>query len=135
MLQAVGVNAEVEVVDFAKQFERYYKGTFQLMIWNTTPYLDPIFIFDRFIGDKARQPDKLWDDPKAIDLLKQLDDAPDSAHRQPIFDALHRLYLADAPLVAWTFRVAPTGLRSAVEDYDAWPGGKPRFWNVSLRTP
>jgi peptide/nickel transport system substrate-binding protein len=124
MLQAVGVNAEVDVVDFAKQFDRYYKGAYQLMVWDTTPYLDPIFIFDRFIGDKAKQPEKIWDDPEAIALLQQLFDAPDPARRQPLFDALQRLCLADAPLVAWNFRITPTGLRSNVEGYEAWSGEK-----------
>jgi peptide/nickel transport system substrate-binding protein len=133
MLQAAGVNAEVDVVDFAKQFERYYKGSYQLMVWDTTPYLDPIFIFDRFIGDKSKQPEKVWDDPKAIDLVRQLFAVSDPTARQPIFDALHRLLMADAPLVPWCFRAAPIGLRSNVEGFEAWPGEKPRFWGVSLK--
>ncbi|HLW92706.1 MAG TPA: ABC transporter substrate-binding protein [Roseiarcus sp.] len=135
MLQAAGINAEVDVVDFAKQYDRYYKGAFQLMTWDTTPYLDPILIFDRFIGDKSKQPEKIWDDPKAIDLLNQLYQTSDPAKRQPIFDELHRLYLADAPLVAWLFRNVPTALRDNVEGYEPWPGEKARFWGVSLKAP
>ena len=135
MLQAIGINAEVDVVDFAKQFDRYHKGAYQLMTWDTTPYPDPMFIFDRFIGDKSKQPEKIWDDPNAIDLLNQLFQTSEPAKRQPIFDALHRLYLANAPLVAWLYRVVPTAVRSNVEGDEPWPGEKARFWGVSLKGP
>jgi peptide/nickel transport system substrate-binding protein len=133
MLQQVGINADVDVVDFAKQFDRYYKGSYQLMTWDTTPYLDPMLIFDRFIGDKSKQPEKIWDDPKAIELLGQLFQTADPQMRKPIFDTLHRLYLEDAPVVAWVFRNVPSALRNNVEGYEPWPGEKARFWNVSLK--
>jgi len=50
MLKAVGINADVEVLEFATQFQHYYAGMYQMSIWNLTPYLDPIYIFERFVG-------------------------------------------------------------------------------------
>ncbi|MFX5530063.1 ABC transporter substrate-binding protein, partial [Acinetobacter baumannii] len=38
MLQAVGIKAEVETIEFGAQLDRYFKGRYQLMVWNVTPY-------------------------------------------------------------------------------------------------
>lgn len=132
MLQAVGINAEVQVLEFATQFERYYSGSYQMMVWNLTPYLDPIFLFERFIGDKRKQADKVWDDPKARDLLKRLFAADTPEARQPIFDDLHRLFLEDAPLVVWAPRVMFSAYRDSVKGYAPWPGERARLWDVAL---
>ena len=132
MLQAAGINADVETVEFSTQLQRYFKGNYQLMVWNTTPYLDPTFTFDRFIGDKAKQPEKMWDDPRAIALLRDLYVASSPAERQPIFDALQRLYVEQAPLVAWSARVTASAVRDTVHGFEPWAGEKPRFWNTSV---
>ena len=42
MGQQVGLNLSVEVVEFAAQLSRYGKGDYQLMVWNYTPYRDPV---------------------------------------------------------------------------------------------
>lgn len=132
MLQAVGINAEVQVLEFATQFQRYYSGNYQMMVWNLTSYLDPIFLFERFIGDKSKQADKVWDDPKARALLTRLFAAETPEARQPVFDDLHRLFLEDAPLVVWAPRVSFAATRGKVEGFQPWPGGLPRLWNVTL---
>jgi peptide/nickel transport system substrate-binding protein len=132
MLQAVGINAVVEDVEFANHMDRYYKGTYQLNIWQTTPYLDPMLVFDRFIGDLTKEPEKIWGDPKAMDLLSQLFDASTQERRQSLYDALQGLYVEDAPMLVWAARTSVVALRTTVQGYEPWPGLKPRFWNVWL---
>jgi peptide/nickel transport system substrate-binding protein len=132
MLREVGLNVDVEVMEFGAQFERYYAGRYQMMVWNVTPYLDPLFIVERFTGDKARQADKPWDDPKARDLLRSLFAERDVARRQALYDDLQRLYLDDMPMVVWGTRVSFSAVRKNVVGFEGWPGQKPRFWNVSV---
>jgi peptide/nickel transport system substrate-binding protein len=133
MLQAVGINAVVEDVEFANHMNRYYKGTYQLNIWLTTPYLDPMFVFDRFIGDPSKEPERIWNNPQAMAALADLFEAQTTEAKQALFDKLHKLYVEDAPMVVYAARASVAALRSNVQGYEPWPGLKPRFWNVSLQ--
>jgi peptide/nickel transport system substrate-binding protein len=132
MAQQAGLNLTVEVVEFATQLSRYNKGDYQLMVWNYTPYLDPAFGLDRFIGDKAAQPDRVWGNREAVDLLGKLMDTSVPEARQPLFDALHKLFVEDAPMVVWSSGVNVSAASPAVRGYAPWAGRKPRFWNVEV---
>jgi peptide/nickel transport system substrate-binding protein len=132
MAQQAGLNMTVEVVEFATQLSRYFKGDYQLMVFNYTPYLDPMFGFDRFVGDKTGQADSVWGNPQAVALLAKLADTPAPELRQPIFDELHRLFIDDAPMIVWSSGVNVAAYSSAVRGYAPWPGRKPRFWNVEV---
>jgi len=132
LLQAAGINAEVEMLEFPTQFRRYYAGRYQMMTWNIAPYLDPMFIFERFIGDKAKQPEKVWDDPRARDLLAALFKATGEAEKQAVFDALHRLMLDDMPMLVWATPPTNAAYSIRVKGYETWAGQKPRFLNVEL---
>jgi peptide/nickel transport system substrate-binding protein len=99
VLKAVGINADVEVLEFATQFHHYYAGTYQMSVWNLTPYLDPIYIFERFTDSKEKQADKVWDDPNAIALLKRSFETADDQERQDAIDAAHELLINTTPLV------------------------------------
>jgi peptide/nickel transport system substrate-binding protein len=132
MLKAVGINADVEVLEFAAQFQHYYAGNYQMSVWNLTPYLDPIYIFERFTGSKEKQADKVWDDPNAAALLKTLFETTDDKERQRTIDAAHELLIKTTPLIVWGTRVSVGAFRPNVQGFQAWPGQKPRFWGVSL---
>lgn len=131
-LQAAGMSARVEMLEFGAQPQRYFRGDYQLMIWNITPYLDPVFTFDRFIGAPDGPADKLWRSTAANDLLARLFALPEGEARQPAFDALHRLFLREVPLAVWTNRETIAGVRESVRGFEPWPGLKPRFWNVTV---
>lgn len=132
MAQQAGVNMKVEVVEFATQLDRYVKGNYQLMVWNYTPYLDPIFVFDRFIGDKAKQADRVWSNPQAIALFNKLASVPTPEDMQPVFDDLHRLFIDDSPMVVWSSATTVTAFSKALRGYAPWPGRKARYWNVEV---
>jgi len=72
------------------------------MVFNYTPYLDPLFGLDRFIGDKTAQADRVWGNPQAIELLAKTDQTSSPEARQPLFDDLHRLFIEDSPMVVWS---------------------------------
>lgn len=133
MLAAVGINASVDTVEYGTQHQRYFAGKYQMTVWNVTPYLDPVFSFERFIGDKSKQPDRPWDTPKARELLAKLFVADDGAESQAIFDELHQAFVDDAPIAIWGLRSSVGITRPNVEGYQVWPGQKARFWNVSIK--
>jgi hypothetical protein len=123
MAQQVGLNMTVEVVEFATQLNRYFKGDYQLMVFNYTPYLDPLFGLDRFIGDKTAQADRVWGNPQAIELLAKLSQTSSPEARQPLFDDLHRLFIEDSPMVVWSSGVNVSAYAKAVGDM---PPGRPQ---------
>lgn len=132
MAQTAGINMSVEVVEFATQLARYFKGDYQLMVFNYTPYLDPTFVFDRFTGDRTKQADRVWGDLTAVQLLGKLAETGDPAARQPLFDQLHKLFIEDSPMIVWSSGVNVSAYAPAVRGYEPWPGRKPRFWNVEV---
>jgi peptide/nickel transport system substrate-binding protein len=69
MLQAVGINAEVEVLEWATQLDRYNKGNYQMMVFSYSARLDPALSYEQFSGPKDKQSRKVWDNPQALALI------------------------------------------------------------------
>ena len=69
MLQAVGLNVEIENIEWATQLERYQKGNYQMQSFSYSARLDPALGYEAITGPKAKQPRKVWDNPQAQALL------------------------------------------------------------------
>ncbi|QHI98957.1 peptide ABC transporter substrate-binding protein [Xylophilus rhododendri] len=132
LAREAGINIEVEVVEWAVQLDRYFKGSYQMMVWNFAPQLDALFVIDRFTGDKSRQADRVWGNPQASQLLARIGNTASAAERQPLFDQLHQLFVDDAPMIAWSTPRSLSALSPKVKGFQAWAGRKPRYWNVEL---
>jgi peptide/nickel transport system substrate-binding protein len=52
--------------------------------------------------------------------------------RQPIYDAIHKLYLEDAPLLVWSSAQATDGYSARLKGFKTWAGRKVRLWNVGV---
>ncbi len=61
MMQAVGINAQIEVLDWATQLDRYNKGNYQMMSFSYSSRLDPALSYEQFSGPKDKQPRKVWE--------------------------------------------------------------------------
>jgi peptide/nickel transport system substrate-binding protein len=131
MLQALGVNAEIEIIDFATQLQKYYSGDYQIMTWNYAPTLDPALLLDRITGSKESQKSKLWDNPKARVLVNDLLRAS-ADKRQPIYDEINKLYLEDAPMLVWSSGQATDAYSARLKGFKTWVGRKVRLWNVGV---
>jgi peptide/nickel transport system substrate-binding protein len=131
-LQAVGINATLEVNDFATQFSKYNTGNYDMMTWNYNPSFVPALVIDRFTGSKEKQASKLWTDPEARKLTDELLQTP-VGEQQPLYTALQKLYVKDAPMIVWATGEVTSAYRDVVQGYSAWPGRLPRFWNVSVK--
>lgn len=133
MLQAIRVNAKLEVMEWATQLDRYNAGKYQLMTFPYSARLDPALNYEMLTGDKDKQPRKLWDNPQAIKLVGDASLVTDHAERQKIFDELHTLFLADVPSIPIYNGQDVAAFRSTVQGYTPWAVKKPRGWEVEKK--
>jgi len=133
MAQAVGINIEIEVLDWAAQLDRYNRGDYQSMAFVYSSRLDPSLSFEMLTGPKASQPRKVWDNPDAQKLLEQSMMIDDKAKRQALFDELHRRFIDDVPMIVLFNGSEITALRKTVKGYAGWLFAEPRFWGVSVQ--
>jgi len=131
-LQAAGINAQLDIVDFATQFSRYNTGNYEMATWNYNPSADPSLVIDRFTGAKETQASKLWTNPEARELADKLLQTP-IAEQQPVYDALHEMFIQDAPMIVWATGEVTSAYKSSLQGYAAWSGRLPRLWGVSLQ--
>ncbi|PZV36388.1 ABC transporter substrate-binding protein [Mesorhizobium kowhaii] len=130
MLQAVGINAELEVLDFAAQLDNYYSGKFQLMSFGMSARLDPAYSFETFMGAKKDDASNQWEDPDALMLLAAAKSESDPSKRQAIFDSLHARLAEQVPIIGLFNDPLVTAIGPKVRGYADWPAGKERLWGV-----
>lgn len=131
--QQVGLNLEVEVLDWATQLDRYTKGDYQMEAFPYSARLDPSLNYEMVSGPKATQPRKVWDNAEVQAMLRESMATSDPAKRQVLFDTLHRRLIEEVPLIMLYNDVQIAAMRKNVEGYKGWPTGQPRLWGVSLR--
>jgi peptide/nickel transport system substrate-binding protein len=132
MAREAGIRIEIVTLDWATQLARYSDGHYQAMVFGFSARLDPSLMFGVLIGDRSRDPRKVWNAPAAIGLLKQSLAESDRGRRQSIFDALDRQFRADVPAIILYSTQRITALRDGVTGYRSWPGQTQRLWNVSV---
>jgi peptide/nickel transport system substrate-binding protein len=132
MVQAVGINIDIEVLDWAAQLDRYNRGDYQSMAFVYSARLDPSLSFEMLTGPKATQPRKVWDNPEAQRMLEQSMMIDDKAERQALFDEMHRRFIDDAPMVVLFNGSEIAALRKNIKGYAGWLFAQPRFWGVSV---
>ena len=133
MAQAVGINIEIEVLDWAAQLDRYNRGDYQSMAFVYSARLDASLSFEMLTGPKATQPRKVWDNPEAQEMLRQSMMIDDTAKRQALFDEMHRRFIEDAPMIVLFNGAELAALRKNVKGYAGWLYPQPRFWGVSVQ--
>lgn len=131
MMQAVGINAVIEVLEWTTQLDRYYSGAYQISSFSYSSRIDPALSYEQFAGDKTRQPQKVWDDPQALSLIEQSRDEVNVAKRQTMFDQLHTTMLDQVPVIFLSNGVDPWAVGQRVEGFMPWEG-KPRLWQTRV---
>jgi len=132
MAQASGLNIQMETLEWGTQLERYQSGNYQMMSFSYSSRLDPALGFDSLMGDKSKEPRKVWDNPQAQGLLREVVRERDTGKRQALFDQLHRMMIEDTPMVIIYNGTVIGALRDSTRGYHSWPVAKPRLWGVSL---
>ncbi len=132
MLQAVGLNVEVEVMEWATQLDRYQKGDYQMMSFSYSARFDPALGYEQVSGPKDRQPRKVWEDAEGLKLLEEAMTVTDQPARQLLFDRMHRRFVATAPMIVLYNGVDSVAHSTRIEGYRPWLGAKPRLWGVRV---
>lgn len=120
------------MLEWATQLDRYSKGNYQIQSFPYSGRMDPALSFESITGPKDKQPRKLWDNPEVQALLEKSMVIADPAQRQPIFDELHRRFLADMPMVMLYNGIAGGAMGRKVEGYVSSLTSLPRLWEVSV---
>jgi len=131
MMQAVGINAQIEVLEWATQLDRYNSGNYQMSSFTYSSRLDPALSYEQFSGNKAKQSRKVWDDPAAQKLIDQSFVESDTKKRQVLFDQLHNMLIAKTPLIVLYNVTDSWAIRKRVNGYTVWES-KPLMWTSSL---
>ena len=133
MAQGLGINIEIEVLDWATQLDRYNRGDYQAMAFVYSARLDPSLSFEMLTGPKATQPRKIWDNPEAQEMLRQSMMTDDAAKRQALFDEMHRRFIKDVPMIVLFNGAELAALGKNIKGYAGWLYPQPRFWGVSVQ--
>lgn len=130
MLQSAGINAEIEVLDWATQLDRYNKGNYQMQSFSFSARFDPAIAFEQFAGDKAKQPRKVWDNPEALAKIDRLMTISDRAERQKLVDELHKQVIDEVPSIFMFNGVDAIAHSKRVKGFQPWQS-KLRMWEVT----
>jgi peptide/nickel transport system substrate-binding protein len=131
MLQQIGLNVQIEVLDYATQVDRRRSGNYQIISQSVTPRLDPALMYSFYVGDKDKNASLMWDDPKARELMKAAYAEIDPKKRQAIFDEFHELMLQEMPGIFLYDMVDVWGANKALKGQPVWQSNA-RLWEVSL---
>jgi peptide/nickel transport system substrate-binding protein len=130
MMQAAGINAEIEVLDWATQLDRYNKGNYQMQSFSFSARFDPALGFEQFSGPKDKQPRKVWDDPQAQALIDKAMAVADRGERQTLFDDLHKRFIAEVPLIIYFNGLDVIAHAKTITGFKPWQS-KLRMWEVT----
>lgn len=133
MLNMAGINAQLEVRDWATQLDRYRRGDYEMEIFAYSARLDPLLMYQSLIGPKAKEPAHQWDDKDAIALRTKATNTQDFNERKKIYNELHQLAAKQVPIIGLFNMPTITALNPKVADYKGWPAGTHRLWGVSKK--
>lgn len=132
MAAQAGIHLQIDTLDWPAHLARYTLGDYQLLVQSFSARLDPALSFGIFIGDKRRDPRKVWDTPRSRELLGQSRTLADRASRQAVFDTLTQDFLEEVPAVALFNSSRLSVVRSNVTGYRNWMAAQQRLWGVGL---
>jgi len=130
MLSAVGLNVQIETLDWATQLDHYMKGDFQLQSFSYSGRFDPALTYATFLADRARFKWAQWDDPDALEMLREAMETPDDARRQRLFLDLHGLLTKQIPTIGLFYEPAVDAVTRHVHGYRVWAPDRPIAWGV-----
>lgn len=132
MLQQAGINAQLEVMEFATQLQTQSKGTYQAMVMAFSARPDETLMLDVFVGDSAKRVNAVTDDPAIQEMVNRSGVTADPEERRALFAQIHAALLEDATTIILFNRVEAEGLSDKVSGYARWSMGMPRFWGVRI---
>ena len=130
MLQGAGINAQLDVLDWAAQLDNYNAGKFQIQSFGYSARLDPSQMYGRLIGDKSKSPSRQWQNAEAEALYRTSTETTDFETRKGIFKQLHKLMVTDLPILGLYYEPVIDALGPKVTDYHVWAADKTVLFGV-----
>jgi peptide/nickel transport system substrate-binding protein len=130
MCRQVGLNIRIEVLEWAAQMDRWRAGKFQLLSFGFSARADAAASYSFILGDRARNPSRVWDNPKALALMEQSLRTGDGERRRELFNQLHLLMLKDVPYIGLFSPADINAVREDVDGFESWMFGRARYWGV-----
>ena len=132
MLQAVGINCQLELLDWASQLNNYYSGDFQLMTFSFSAIANPTLRYSKLIGLKDRRPNSQWDSRKADDLIRKvrMNDNPEQINQ--IYEDIHQLMIEEIPIIGLYNARISSGTTKNISGFSPWPLELVRLWGGSV---
>lgn len=130
MAAEAGITIELEVLDWATQLDRYTRGDYQMMSFIYSPRLEPSLSYEMITGPKDSQPRKVWEDPRALDLLQRSTRETDPAARQAVFEQLFALFMEQVPAIVLFNQPDYAASGRRVRGVQPWASGHTRLWGV-----
>jgi peptide/nickel transport system substrate-binding protein len=131
MLQAAGMNAQLEVMDWATQLAYYQAGKFQLASFSYSVLTEPALRYAKLIGNKSERSSVQWDDPLAQKLLGDLLSHSTDDARTRTMEQLHRRMVERVPIIGLYNGDSALVTRAELRGISAWPAGTLVLWGVS----
>src|SRR5690606_17233164 len=130
MLHAAGMNAHIDVMDWAAQLANYYSGNFQLSSFSFTAQATPLLRYLKLIGNKDERPVYLWEQPEAQALLSRAIATFDGDEKRRLYEELHLLMKDHVPIIGLYNANYAAAVGRDIEGYTPWPLMIPRLWGV-----
>lgn len=130
MFAGVGVNTEVQVLDWAAQLDNFFSGKFQVQSFGYSQRTDPVVIYGMLMGEKAKDPTAQWDDPKANELYNEISTTDDFETRKQLLGKLQAMMAEQVPILPLYYAPVVEIVSPKVKGYTTWPLGQPRAWGV-----
>ncbi|CAN7646941.1 ABC transporter substrate-binding protein [Neorhizobium tomejilense] len=130
MLTSVGMNAQLDILDWAAQLENFLAGKFQLQSFGFSPLADPSLRYAGLIGDKAKDPTLQWENKEAMALNIEAMRETDTAKRLALFKQIHALMVKDLPIFGLYYTPIVDAAASDVRGYKVWAMDRVRAWHV-----
>ncbi|MFD2237639.1 ABC transporter substrate-binding protein [Aureimonas populi] len=131
MLQAAGINAQLEVLEWAAHFDRFSRGDYQAMVMSYSARPDPTMALDVFVGDKASRANAVVGNPAIIEAVTESGLIQDRDARREKLLAIHRMLQEDASALNLFNLIQGSASSPELRGYTPWALGTARLWGVS----
>lgn len=131
MMKKVGLNVQLEVMEWGTQLDAYKTGKYQMQSFAYSARLDPALSFEMITGDNAR---KVFRTEKAKSLVQEALTISDVKKRQELINELHRHFTDEAPAIGLGHRTYFYGTKKNVSGFKGWGAGTIILWGVDIKS-
>jgi peptide/nickel transport system substrate-binding protein len=127
-LKEMGVNAELEFLEWTALFDKFNNGDFDLLCYGYGTFIDP----DEFYYSRLHRSviNNGWDNPEYNNLVEEARRAVDFTTRQQKYARAQELIMEELPLLVTFSEVYAYVHNERVQGFKPWGAVFTRFWNV-----